>query len=110
MAAAVLLCTTPDEAEAFGARRHYHSYHHFQSRSNRSSLKQTSQEAKPSSNLKASISSQDETEMLLERAAKIRELSRQIQNVQLTSRNSLIEREREKSQEKDDGFRSVITG
>ena len=83
----LIFCMTsiPHGVEAFGARRQYHSYHHFQAKNGKNSLRQ--------SDRRASASIQDETEMLLERAEKIRDISRRMQEVQLSSKPVLTEEE-----------------
>ena len=79
----VLLVSLPAAVTGFGARRQYHSYHHL---SQQSTKKKTKKNIKRTIHHSPSSSSLSETEMLLERAAKIRALSAQIRAVELASR------------------------
>ena len=77
------------EVRSFGARRQYHSYHHIsQSKGHGRTIRGNNGKTidNQDSSSSSKIAPQDETEILLERAARIRALSAQINGVQYASR------------------------
>ena len=73
----MLVLAMTDSVHGFGARRNYHSYHHL-SQKKQAKLSKPRPSAKSSARSSArSSSTEDETEELLERAARIREISAQ---------------------------------
>ena len=83
----LLLTSLPSTSTAFGARRQYHSYHHLsqQTSSKKKNIKHGGNKRDHSPLSSLAGNPQEQTEMLLERAARIRALSAQIREVELAT-------------------------